>query len=82
MGRDFCRRGGGSGAIAYFADPWYRLGFVVRFAVETRCVDGAVIEAVRKALKAGGAAMKLIAPRLGEIRLRRMVVGFESAATR
>ena len=31
-------------------------------------VDGAAIEVIRKALKAGGAAMKLIAPRLGEIR--------------
>ena len=31
-------------------------------------VDGATIEAVRKALEAGGAAMKLIAPRLGEIK--------------
>ena len=31
-------------------------------------VDGATIEAIRKALEAGGAAMKLIAPRLGEIK--------------
>lgn len=31
-------------------------------------VDGAVIDAVRKALQAGGAAMKLIAPRMGEIK--------------
>lgn len=31
-------------------------------------VDGAAIDAVRKALEAGGAAIKLIAPRLGEIK--------------
>ena len=31
-------------------------------------VDGAAIDAVRKALAAGGAAMKLIAPRIGEIK--------------
>ena len=31
-------------------------------------IDGATIEAMRKALEAGGAAMKLIAPRLGEIK--------------
>ena len=31
-------------------------------------VDGAAIDALRKALEAGGAAMKLIAPRLGDIK--------------